>query len=111
VRCLPLAWIAYFFKWVEAAGIPATVFLTTGQIGRGKEFWWDELARIVLCRVEPLSTSLTVADERLQIDLPPIDPEMEPRATWRAWDEPMTVREATYQMLWRGPAALAAGAP
>jgi hypothetical protein len=62
------------------ADIPATVFLTTGQIGSGEEFWWDELTRIVLCRVEPLSTSLMVEDQHLQIDLPPIDPEMEPRA-------------------------------
>jgi peptidoglycan/xylan/chitin deacetylase (PgdA/CDA1 family) len=29
---------------LEAAGVPATVFLTTGRIGADKEFWWDELA-------------------------------------------------------------------
>jgi peptidoglycan/xylan/chitin deacetylase (PgdA/CDA1 family) len=87
---------------LEAAGIPATVFLTTGRIGTGKEFWWDELARMILFRAEPLSTSVTVDDaNHLQIDLPPIDPETEPRATWRAWDRPVTAREATYQTLWQ----------
>ena len=29
-------------------GIPATVFLPTALIRRGREFWWDELERIVL---------------------------------------------------------------
>ena len=86
---------------LEAAGVPATVFLTTGRIGTGEEFWWDELARMVLSRAEPLSASVTVEAESLQIDLPPIDPQMEPRVTWRAWDRPVTAREATYQTLWR----------
>jgi peptidoglycan/xylan/chitin deacetylase (PgdA/CDA1 family) len=31
---------------LERAGIPATVFVTTGSPGR--EFWWDELTRIVM---------------------------------------------------------------
>jgi peptidoglycan/xylan/chitin deacetylase (PgdA/CDA1 family) len=86
---------------LEAAGVPATVFLTTGRIGTGEEFWWDELARMVLCRAEPLSTSVTVEADRLQIDLPAIDREVEPRIAWRAWDRPGTAREATYQTLWR----------
>jgi peptidoglycan/xylan/chitin deacetylase (PgdA/CDA1 family) len=29
-------------------GIPTTVFVTTGTLGAGGEFWWDELERIVL---------------------------------------------------------------
>ncbi len=33
---------------LERHACPATVFLTTGAIGRGEEFWWDELSRIVL---------------------------------------------------------------
>ena len=86
---------------LEAAGVPATVFLTTGRIGTGEEFWWDELARMVLSRAEPLSASVTVEADGLQIDLPPIDPEMEPRITWRAWDRPVTAREAAYQTLWQ----------
>jgi peptidoglycan/xylan/chitin deacetylase (PgdA/CDA1 family) len=85
---------------LEAAEIPATVFLTTGRIGTGKEFWWDELARMVLCRAEPLSASVTVEADDLQINLPPIDP-MEPHINWRAWLRPKTAREAAYQTLWR----------
>jgi len=33
---------------LEDAGIPATVFITTGYIGGDREFWWDELDRLFL---------------------------------------------------------------
>ena len=33
---------------LDRLGIPATVFLPTALIRRGREFWWDELERIVL---------------------------------------------------------------
>ena len=29
-------------------GVPATVFLTAGQLGSTREFWWDELDRLLL---------------------------------------------------------------
>jgi peptidoglycan/xylan/chitin deacetylase (PgdA/CDA1 family) len=86
---------------LEATGVPATVFLTTGRIGTREEFWWDELARMVLSRAEPLSASLTVEASALQIELPPIELEMEPHVNWRAWDQPKTARQATYQTLWQ----------
>jgi peptidoglycan/xylan/chitin deacetylase (PgdA/CDA1 family) len=33
---------------LERYGIPATFFLTTGYIGQGHEFWWDELEQLLL---------------------------------------------------------------
>jgi peptidoglycan/xylan/chitin deacetylase (PgdA/CDA1 family) len=33
---------------LEAADVPATVFVVSGAIGRSGEFWWDELERAVL---------------------------------------------------------------
>ena len=36
---------------VEAAGIPITVFVSSGHVGTGKAFWWDALARAL--RVAP----------------------------------------------------------
>jgi len=33
---------------LERYNIPATVFVTTGYIGLEREFWWDELERILL---------------------------------------------------------------
>jgi peptidoglycan/xylan/chitin deacetylase (PgdA/CDA1 family) len=86
---------------LQAAGVPATVFLTTGRIGASEAFWWDELARMVLTRAEPLSGNVMVDSDDLQIDLPLIDRAIEPRAGWRAWDRPVTTREATYKTLWQ----------
>lgn len=38
----------YFAKPIlEKHGVPATVFATSGYIGGEREFWWDELERIV----------------------------------------------------------------
>ena len=33
---------------LEQYDIPATVFVATGQVGKEREFWWDELERILL---------------------------------------------------------------
>lgn len=86
---------------LEAAGVSATVFLPTGLIGTGQPFWWDELAGMVLHRADPLSTSVMVEADCLQIELPPIDAEVEPRAGWRYWDRPVTAREQVYRALWQ----------
>jgi peptidoglycan/xylan/chitin deacetylase (PgdA/CDA1 family) len=56
---------------------------------------------MVLARAETLSGNVMVDANDLQIDLPPIDLAMEPRVSWRAWDRPVTAREATYKTLWR----------
>jgi peptidoglycan/xylan/chitin deacetylase (PgdA/CDA1 family) len=48
---------------LERHGTPATVFLTTGALGRRVEFWWDRLARIVLApAVMPPELRLVLAD-------------------------------------------------
>jgi peptidoglycan/xylan/chitin deacetylase (PgdA/CDA1 family) len=44
---------------LEQFNCPATVFLTTGSIGRAEPFWWDELAHILLS-VDVLPGSLNV---------------------------------------------------
>jgi peptidoglycan/xylan/chitin deacetylase (PgdA/CDA1 family) len=33
---------------IEETGVPATFFISTGNIGSTREFWWDELERLVL---------------------------------------------------------------
>jgi len=33
---------------LEKHGIPATVFVTSGSIGSDREFWWDDLERLLL---------------------------------------------------------------
>ena len=34
---------------LEEAGVPATFFISTENIGSGSEFWWDTLERMVSC--------------------------------------------------------------
>ena len=38
---------------LSAAGVPATVFIATSYLG--EQFWWDELARLLLAREGPSS--------------------------------------------------------
>ena len=33
---------------LEQYGLPTTVFVSTGHVGREREFWWDELERLLL---------------------------------------------------------------
>jgi peptidoglycan/xylan/chitin deacetylase (PgdA/CDA1 family) len=50
--------------------IPATVFMTTGRIGRDREFWWDELERIFLhTPVLPHELSIRAAGHVLDAQL------------------------------------------
>lgn len=45
---------------LERYDIPATVFITTGYIGHGREFWWDELNGLLL-QPETLPESLCLS--------------------------------------------------
>jgi peptidoglycan/xylan/chitin deacetylase (PgdA/CDA1 family) len=51
---------------LRAHDVPATLFVTTGPLADGGEFWWDELERIVL-GAHPLPATL-----ELSIDAEPI---------------------------------------
>jgi peptidoglycan/xylan/chitin deacetylase (PgdA/CDA1 family) len=52
-----------------AADVPATVFLATGFLDRPGEFWWDELARIILLEDGPRNIELPIRGESIHIDL------------------------------------------
>ncbi|VEN75403.1 Polysaccharide deacetylase [Candidatus Desulfarcum epimagneticum] len=50
--------------------MPATFFVTAGYIGRDREFWWDELERLLLGpNTLPQTLSLRVGGENLRWDL------------------------------------------
>ena len=91
---------------LEQHEIPATMFLTTGAIGSGREFWWDELERVLL---EPGDLS-TVLDLRrsdwsyrreLGADVTYGEAAYRHNRQWRAWEKPPTVRHAIYCELWQ----------
>ena len=55
---------------LEAQGIPATVFVTTGGIGAATEFWWDALERACYASAAlPARLVLEVNGERVVRDL------------------------------------------
>lgn len=54
---------------LAAADIPATVFLTTGFVGRPGEYWWDELVTILLTGTGPQHFELSTSDETMSFNL------------------------------------------
>ena len=55
---------------LEKYQIPATVFVTTEYISNPREFWWDELERIILQTEQlPQTLSLTIDGQKQQWDL------------------------------------------
>ncbi len=56
---------------LERHGLPATMFVTTGTIGSGREFWWDTLTRLILERDGPIDTAFSIGGEPVSLVLPP----------------------------------------
>jgi peptidoglycan/xylan/chitin deacetylase (PgdA/CDA1 family) len=50
---------------VEEVGVPVTFFVSTGNVGTTREFWWDELERLVLGRWE-FSPQFTIRDGEIE---------------------------------------------
>ena len=54
---------------LAAADVPATVFLATGYINTSREFWWDELTRLLLLGRGPEVVELMVRGQSLRVSL------------------------------------------
>jgi peptidoglycan/xylan/chitin deacetylase (PgdA/CDA1 family) len=80
-------------------GVPATVFLSTGRLGKTEDFWWDELARLILDWEPAIKGSVKIADEFVKVELPRLPKGMTP-SKWRASDPPRTERESLYLEIW-----------
>ena len=86
---------------LESVGIPATMFLTTGYLGKQKEFWWDELTRLVLAGRAAVEGTLVIGSRVFAVRLPALaDAAARPSSTWRAWQPPRTPREHLYFDIW-----------
>ena len=91
---------------LEHHAILATIFLTTGAIASGREFWWDELERVLLDsgdlpRVLDLGESDWTYRRDLGADATYGDEARRKHRLWRAWEPPPTVRHEVYYELWQ----------
>lgn len=91
---------------LERYGIPATVFLTTGSMDDGREFWWDEVARLLLEPGGlPKTLRLTINGSARQWELGEAAHYREEASwchrDWRAWDKDVpSSRHALYRSLY-----------
>jgi peptidoglycan/xylan/chitin deacetylase (PgdA/CDA1 family) len=85
---------------LAAADVPATVFLATGYLDRPEEFWWDELARLLLHEHGPQSLAIEVLGSVMSLDLG-TEPSASDNRIWTAWSNPLTQRQAGYMVMWR----------
>jgi peptidoglycan/xylan/chitin deacetylase (PgdA/CDA1 family) len=91
---------------LERYEIPATVFLATGCLGHRREFWWDELEKVLLQpgslpEIFRLTLNGTTHQwhlgERAQYD----EEAFQRYRSWKAWEDPPTTRHSLYISLWQ----------
>ncbi len=86
--------------------VPATVFVSSGYTDRGREFWWDELERIILAPGSlPARMTITLSKGPHTLDLGEsahYSPEAAAHhAHWRAYrSDPPTARHAAFLATW-----------
>lgn len=92
---------------LEKHDAPATVFVTSGYVGRGREFWWDELDKLFLQPGRlPQRLSLSVNESMYEWDLGDAAHYSEARfqqhRQWKAWEnDDSNPRHLIYHSLWR----------
>src|SRR5262245_38516522 len=91
---------------LDQADVPATVFLATGQLGQNREFWWDELARLVLGQRGGADGQVRIGKWSIAMHLAPLAFDESVRTDWRAWQPPKTARQQLYFNLWSALRAL-----
>lgn len=87
---------------LETHDVPATVFVTSGQIGAAREFWWDELDQVILRSAAlPAKLKLRVGGEtirwRWEQGVAPSAFDLHPG--WTIEDDDRDPRHALYRVL------------
>jgi peptidoglycan/xylan/chitin deacetylase (PgdA/CDA1 family) len=79
-------------RMLEAARLPATIFIPATLIERGRPFWWDELQTIVLSH----------GGDSLELDgrQVALGPKQQADESWQTQAPPKTPRQAAFQHLW-----------
>jgi peptidoglycan/xylan/chitin deacetylase (PgdA/CDA1 family) len=85
---------------LEKRHVPATVFVASGHVEQGTEFWWDELERLVLMPTElPPCFDETLAGQRLRIEFSSAERSTPCDASWDVLRKPVTSRQRLYGAL------------
>jgi peptidoglycan/xylan/chitin deacetylase (PgdA/CDA1 family) len=91
---------------LEKYRLPATFFITTGNIGQQTEFWWDVLEHMMLSAKElPQHLTLQIGQTQVTFDLGDerwLTADLERKHyTWKAYvQEPPTLRCTLFLRLW-----------
>jgi glycosyltransferase involved in cell wall biosynthesis/peptidoglycan/xylan/chitin deacetylase (PgdA/CDA1 family) len=90
---------------LERHDAPATVFITTGYIGHGREFWWDTLEKLFLAPGRlPESLHLTINGYVFHWELGEAayydSAAFWSNRHWQAQNDPPTPRHKLYRILW-----------
>jgi len=90
---------------LEHYDIPATIFVTTGSIGHEREFWWDELDRLLLQPgTLPKQLRLSVNGSNHQRELGEAahyhEDTWRGHRYWRAWERAPSSRHVLYRSVW-----------
>jgi peptidoglycan/xylan/chitin deacetylase (PgdA/CDA1 family) len=87
------------------AGVPATVFVATGYLGGARQFWWDELAGLLLTpgTLPPtLTLGINGVTRRWTLGDAAVyrEGDWQRDRAWRAPDDPPTARHVLFAELW-----------
>lgn len=92
---------------LERYQIPATFFITTGNLGQQKEFWWDELEQLLLLTRElPQHLSIHLAEVVYHFDFGTeahlTDAQLQAHRQWQASRQPPPGQRAgNYLQIWQ----------
>jgi peptidoglycan/xylan/chitin deacetylase (PgdA/CDA1 family) len=91
---------------LEKYNIPATFFISTGSIGQNREFWWDELERLLLQpRKLPEKLSLNIDGKIYQWNLDQAtnytEQDYQRDRTCKAWEAKPGSRLFFYYSIWQ----------
>ncbi|MEX0771815.1 MAG: polysaccharide deacetylase family protein [Balneolales bacterium] len=91
-------------KWLERYKVPATFFISSGYIGKNREFWWDELERLLLTPGKLPERSQLDGEHiitNLGADAELTEPTYESFKTWTSKEIPPSKRHTLYLELWQ----------
>lgn len=90
---------------LERWEVPATVFVATGYVGSGRDFWWDVVQDVLLDgRPLPPVLDLEISGTRHRWVLGSREPwtaTVDAVRNWRAWTPAPTPRHALYVAVWQ----------